>query len=338
VIGPAHIAASIERELAVLVRTGVTELSLRHAARRGRRVLVGPFLGEVGYELLYWIPFARRLLAELGIPRERVVTLTRGGAGCWYTDFAADHLDLFELVDHGELVERIEARRRRAADAKQLRGDPLDRELVARARASVGPATVLHPSLMFARLRGLWFRGEPLDSVLPQLSVRALDRPAALPQLPSRFFAVKLYGSDCFPPEPEVVARARAIVRQLAERADVVLLTTGFRLDDHEEWDIPGVFELAPLLRPEDNLAVQTAAVAHAAGLVSTYGGFSYLGPLLGVPTLALHARGGFHPAHLDLARRVLPAALYTVAHVDDRAAVDGFLASEVTEPARLRP
>ena len=59
-------------------------------------------------------------------------------------------------------------------------------------------------------------------------------------------------------------------------------------------------------MTPQDNLAVQTAVVARARELVSTYGGFSYLGPMLGVPTLALHTHEAFSRVHLDvLARRL---------------------------------
>ena len=62
-----NVSAAARREL--VVRTSVlrAKRELRRAARTGERVLVGPFLGEVGYELEYWIPFARRELRRHGI-------------------------------------------------------------------------------------------------------------------------------------------------------------------------------------------------------------------------------------------------------------------------------
>lgn len=327
-----RIAVGIEREVAVHARTAVAELALRRAARSGRRVLVGPFLGEVGYELLYWIPFVRHALAEHGIPRERVATLTRGGAGRWYRDFAADEVELFDLVEPDALVAQVAARRRRAKDAKQLRGDGFDRELVRLARERTGPATVLHPSLMFARLRGLWFRDEPLATTLSQLDFRRLDPGAPPPGLPEQYVAVKLYGSDCFPDEPPVRERVQVLLERLAGKNELVLLTTGARLDDHEDWlaEVPRLHSLASFLRPQDNLAVQTAVVAGARGLVSTYGGFSYLGPLVGAPTLALHARQNFHPAHLELARTAFAGIPYDVAAIDDEATIGRFIDTRV--------
>lgn len=325
---PRRIAVGLERELSVHATTAGTELALRRAAKSGRRVLLGPFLGEVGYELLYWIPFLRRTLARHEIARERVTTLTRGGAGAWYRDFAADDVELFDLVEPDGLVPLIEHRRRRARDAKQLRGDRLDRDLVRLARERVGDAAVLHPSLMFARLRGLWFRGEPLAEALLQLEFRRLQQPAPPSGLPESYVAVKLYESDAFPDEPAVRARVRRLLERLAHETSVVLLTTGLRLDEHAEWgaELPNVHTLEHLLRPQNNLAVQTAAVGNARALVSTYGGFSYLGPFVGRPTLALHARKNFHPAHLALARTAFAGTPYDVAALDEDSVIDHFL------------
>ena len=66
----------------------------------------------------------------------------------------------------------------------------------------------------------------------------------------------------------------------------MVLLSTGLLVDDHEEWATahPRVHPIEHLLRPEDNLALQTRVIAASQGLVATYGGFSYLAPFLGVP------------------------------------------------------
>ncbi len=327
---PQRIARGIERELAVHVRSAGTELALQRAARSGRRILVGPFVGEVGYELLYWIPFVRRTLGRLGIPAEQVTTLTRGGAGVWYRDFAQDDVELFDLVEPELLVEQVAERRRRAKDAKQLRGDRLDRDLVRLAQERIGPASVLHPSAMFAALRGLWFRDEPLADALPKLDLRPIVAPDPPAGLPERYVAVKLYESDCFPDEPRVRERSRALAERLAADGDVVLLTTGLRLDEHDEWDLPNVHRIDDLLRPGDNLAVQTAIVGGARGLVSTYGGFSYLGPLVGTPTLALHARESFHPAHLELARTAFAAVAYDVAGIDEDGVVERFLGAPV--------
>ena len=74
-------------------RHGGAERALAKAGRAAP-VLLGPFLGEIGYELQYWIPFLRRLLSEHRIAPEQATVMTRGGAALWYRDFAAHAVDV----------------------------------------------------------------------------------------------------------------------------------------------------------------------------------------------------------------------------------------------------
>jgi hypothetical protein len=295
--------------------------------------VIGPFLGEVGYELLYWIPFARQVLRRLRIPPDRCVSLTRGGAGVWYEGVADRSLELFDLVPHDRLVEAMEERHAGVRDRKQLLPTRLDEELLELARESVGEGAVLHPSLMYARMRSLWFRGSSVQDAAGKLDVAPLTVPSVDYGLPPSYVAVKLYASGgTFPDSPETAAAAAAAIRDAAGADSVVLLSSGLRFDDHAELGLEGVEvgRVDHLMRAADNLRVQTSIVAGARALVCTYGGFSYLGPLLGVPTLALRASVDFHPVHLELARLVLPGAgrLLHVADVMDRTNVQEAIAS----------
>ena len=80
---------------------------------------------------------------------------------------------------------------------------------------------------------------------------------------------------------------------------------------------------------PHRNLERQTRLIAGARGFVGTYGGFSYLAPFYGVPSLSFFSRrNGFEPHHLELAHRVF-----------DRLLPGGFLAldrraAHLVEPA----
>ena len=76
------------------------------------------------------------------------------------------------------------------------------------------------------------------------------------------------------------------LLTQLTEHIDVVLLNTGHRFDDHADFAAVSkgrVHTVEHLMRPETNLAVQTEIIRNAQAFVGTYGGFSYLAPLLGV-------------------------------------------------------
>jgi len=55
------------------------------------------------------------------------------------------------------------------------------------------------------------------------------------------------------------------------------------------------------------NLQLQSAVVARARAFVGTYGGFSYLAPLHGVPSIAYYSdENGFSRKHLEVARSAL--------------------------------
>ena len=129
-----ELAAAVERELDVRSRAVLAGRTLRAAGAHDRAVLLGPFLGEIGYELEYWIPFLRRELRRHGIAPEQATVMTRGGAALWYRDFAAHASTSSSCSRAEEYLPRLEERRRRAGDLKQLRWEPFDRELVDLAR------------------------------------------------------------------------------------------------------------------------------------------------------------------------------------------------------------
>jgi len=87
-----------------------------------------------------------------------------------------------------------------------------------------------------------------------------------------------------------------------------VSLETGLSLDDHAT--VPGarpgaVHSITSMVTPATNLAVQTAVLANAGAFVGTYGGFSYLPPMHGVPAIGLYSLPfGFDRLHLHVAQQ----------------------------------
>jgi hypothetical protein len=57
---------------------------LEKAAAGASAILVGPWTGEVGFELLYWIPFVRWVCQEYAVDPSRLLVLSRGGVSSWY--------------------------------------------------------------------------------------------------------------------------------------------------------------------------------------------------------------------------------------------------------------
>ena len=312
---PHMIARAARREL--LSRRH--ESSVARAARAGRRLLVGPFLGEVGYELLYWIPLVRRLLAEHAVDPDRVTVLSRGGAGGWYRDCCAHSLEVLDLVEPERYLAELVDRRRREGGAKQFFQDRLDEVLTARALERIGDAVPVHPLLMYSRLRFLFEGLQPPEDAPLLADYRMLERDAwqLPPGCPAEYVAVKLYFSDPFPDEGSSRELAARALEELAADSAVVVLTSGMQLDEHREWvpSGPRIHDSSAWVTPQDNLAVQTALVARSRAFACTYGGFSYLGTMLGVPTLALQSRepDPYSRVHLAVLRAAFPGADYEV-------------------------
>ncbi len=289
------------------------EAVARLAASEGP-VLAGPWLAEVGYELLYWIPFLRRATELVPGLAERLVVVSRGGTEPWYHGIAARYLEVFDVLPPEQLETRLRGVTAETGGyRKQYAETSLDRELLAalRGQASLEEAAVLHPSAMFAGYRALAKSGEaPEESGL--FSFAPLSAGAAagsLPEgLPPTFTAVRFYFSATLP-ETEANRRlAQEAVERLAEQADVVLLTPPGSYDDHHDLELGAserVHRVETAMTPRTNLAVQTAVISRAHGFAGTYGGLSYLPLLLDVPALALHSAPRFRERHLELARRL---------------------------------
>jgi hypothetical protein len=280
---------------------------LQAIARKGGPVLVGPWTGEVGFELLYWAPFVRWALRKFRIAPERVTILSRGGTPSWYGVDSARYLDVFEVTTPDDFRVRTSVNRKQRA----LRS--FDRDILRRARGSIPgrAASIVHPALMYSLYMPYWKQQEAVTWVTSAAEFRRID-PPRLPQLdgrlPAEYVAVRLYFSDCFPDTPANRAVAADVVRSIAEEIPVVLLGPGFRVDDHHDFSLAQsarVVTLEDVMRPDTNLAVQTAVIGGARGFVGTYGGFSYLAPLCGVQTLALYSDRNYFAHHLEFARMV---------------------------------
>jgi hypothetical protein len=270
-------------------------------------IVVGPWTGEIGFELLYWIPFLQWALASRGIDRDRVIAVSRGGAEIWYSHVAGRYVDLLDVISADMLREWT------AISKKQRDISRFDVEVLRHVRRRVGLSRLhlLHPQLMYRLFLPIWRRQPAVSDIesFTQFKLFAMPPPLGWKSmLPARYVAMKVYFSLSFPPTEENRAFTSDLVRRVAERVPVVLLTSGVKLDDHDDWRTHAdgrVFTIDHLLTPTRNLDVQTRVLAGAEAFIGTYGGFSYLAPFLGVPSISFFSRRAFFAHHLELADRV---------------------------------
>ena len=289
------------------------ERDLRGLVAQRETIVAGPWLGEVGFELLYWVPFLRWFAERFRLAPDRLLVVSRGGTASWYRPFAAGYREIFDHVPVDEFRTLHDERVAANGEQKQTRVLEFEHRLLRRLTEDVEHRTMLHPSSMYRLFSPFWW-GHLDERWVHQRASYARLIPAAMPGLSlpdAPYTAVKFYFNECFPSTPENRAFARGVVRELLRQGPVVSLTTGLRLDDHDghEMQETGVQLLPEHLDVRENLAVQTALVAGARAFVGTYGGFSYLAPFAGVATTAYYSNAsGFSPRHLLMAQSALSA------------------------------
>ena len=293
------------------------ERALAQVAAGREPILAGPWLAEVGYEVLYWIPFLRWFCDAHGVARERLVVVSRGGMDALYAEVAGRYVDIFDLLTPAELAARNAARRERqeGGGQKQSAVDAVDDELLAAARARLGlrGGTVCHPSLFFRLFRHVWHGNLPMDFLWThtRYASRTLDLPLP-PGLPEGFTAAKLYAGPALSAAPASRAAVREVVARVAAGSPVVLLETELGIDEHRDFDLHGIANVtsaAALMTPRTNLGVQLALITRSRGFVGTCGGLAWAAPFLGVPTVAVCDSDDAIALHLLVARQAGRAA-----------------------------
>ena len=303
---PHAVRRGISAQLAK-VQASRLERNLAALASGSETIVAGPWLGEVGFELLYWVPFVRWFAERFHVAPERFLIVSRGGTAAWYRPFAANYREIFDYMTPEDFHRRHHERLSANGEQKQTQVLAFERQLLRELTADVEHRSMLHPSSMYGLFNPFWWRHVDESWVHAHATYARLT--SSLPAgftLPDRpYTAVKFYFNDCFPATDATRAFVRRTLEELSARGPVVSLATGLRLDDHDgdSHHLPGVQPLPSDLHPRDNLGLQSAIVAGASSFVGTYGGFSYLAPFLGVHTTAYYANTGFSQRHLAMAR-----------------------------------
>jgi len=309
---------------AQLARVHATRLAqdLGKLAAGSDTIVVGPWLGEVGFELLYWVPFLRWFAETFRVAPQRLLIVSRGGTAPWYEPFASGYRDIFDYLSPEEFRQRHDERVAANGEQKQTQVLAFERQLLRQLTTDVHSRSMLHPSTMYGLFNPFWW-GHVDEAWVHRFAkyerlaasdaragtVKAGHVGAAFRRPESPYTAVKFYFNDCFPDTDSNRAFVRRTLEKLAERGPVVSLATKLRLDDHDS-DVggaPGVRTLPADMHPRENLLMQTALVAGASEFVGTYGGFSYLAPFLGVRSTSFFSDAeGYSPRHLVMARSAL--------------------------------
>lgn len=331
-------------------------------SRSDRPILIGPWRSEVGFEVLYWLPYLDALRRRIVLQqtarvlrwrrwrlqtltaadlqaierpiemalRERLVVVTRGGAGAWY-----DVGQSVELYDHAPPESlRVEALadQQRTGSIKQGCATPFDRAVlrVVQERCGYRRCHVLFPSAMYRDLAPWWEDRATLPWLLRRVAFRTRlplpPKPVGL-ALPERFIAVRFYARATWPLSEEAREWTEALVAGIAARMPVVVLSSGpTHYDDHLDLSLAGA-NITTATAPDDhhNLGWLSAVLGRASGFIGTYGGMQQLALRCGVPSVGVYAQfGGTAYAHKVLGEwlGVQQGTSYLVGRPEDVGAV----------------
>lgn len=308
--GPVQVAAS---PMFAGLASMVTRAQLWRLARSKSPIIVGPWLSEVGFELLYWLPFLQWAATQYGLRKERLIVLSRGGAESWYRELCGHYIDVFDFFSLEEFRARNEQRWSEAGSQKQMAVNGFDQELIelVKRKLQLREADLLHPAMMYNLFKFYWqdrgsyglLQRHTCYSRFPNVRKEGL-----LAELPAEYVAVRFYFRPSFPDTEENRLFVLQLVRRLAERIPVVVLNTGLALDDHPDCHLSGaqrMYWVEQLMTARNNLEIQTRVIARARAFFGTYGGLSYLAPFCGVPSIAFSSdERYFLPQHLEVAHR----------------------------------
>jgi hypothetical protein len=283
--------------------------------RQDRPIVVGPWLTEAGFELLYWIPFLAWAKAYASLHDDQLIIVSRGGAAPWYRHISPNYHDILSLFTAEEFRQRNDARvHEQKGRLKHIDLGEFDREIIERVKQArgLGKVKVLHPSLMYNLFNVFWRQQAPITLVeafsvfrpLPKLPLGDLAG-----HLPRDYVAVKFYANSALPDTAANRALTAQVLEDLTATTDVVLLNTGHRYDDHTDFAPvrrDRLHTVEHLMPPATNLEAQTRIISNARAFVGTYGGFSYLAPFCGTSAIAFYSNpAAFRFDHLEVSKRV---------------------------------
>lgn len=272
-----------------------------------RPILVGPWRSELGFEALYFIPWLKGLQKRWNIPNERLVVVTRGGAGAWYGQ-GVQAVELYDYLSVDRFRRAMLTDSATKGSVKQTTMPEWEKALLGLVASDLGIARyhTIHPSAMYNGFAPWWEGRQGLEWLVKQADFTPIIAPH-MPleiELPEKFAAVGFYARHTLPLQPQVIDFVQGLVARLAKKIPVVVVGgTGVKADEHLAFPVKGenVTRL-PDLPTRDNLAIQSAVLAKAQAFVGTYGGLQQLATRIGKPSVGFFSEfGGTAYPHLIL-------------------------------------
>jgi hypothetical protein len=252
-------------------------------------IVVGPFLMELGFELLYWIPFVTKLLAQIETQEREIYVLGRGGSQNWYPIQDKACLEVFDFWSESEFKSSASLRYKSFGNQKQIAPHFSEENILEKFSQLHGVKSfqVLHPSLMVLLLELYWDSRYPVKWLTHFCEYEKVQKEFVRSQSLKQYeVGFKLYSRESLNSTNSFACCVRAFKSKFKHGRSVHFLPN-LDIDDHTPFveliDSSDVI-CQPGLR--NNLLEQSIELAKCQAFMGTYGGFAYLAQYLGVPTV----------------------------------------------------
>jgi hypothetical protein len=287
-----------------------------------RQIIFGPWVSEIGFEVLYWAPFIRWIKSKYKLKSQNITIISRGGGRAWYSDITENYIDIFDYVALKDFKENQDYRYNVEKGLKQTELSSFEAKFLKRMTKDhkLNDYVLIHPSLMYKFFKPFWRGHVPVDFILNYTKFYhsknpLIDRirPSYLPK--SEYISAKFYARESFLYDDQVVNKILENLKELLKKYPVVFLKTDLEVDDHTEpfyekiyaLNSPNAIFLDHLMDAKNNIAIQDEIVAHSKFFIGTYGGFAYLAPLYGKSAHTYFSVDGtFKKCHGDLLERYI--------------------------------
>jgi hypothetical protein len=277
---------------------------IRDIASGYDNIVIGPWFSELGFELLYWVPFLNHVMTGDIWKEKNVITVSRGGVEELYRFIPNRHINLLEFYTQVEWSKATSRVWGKLGGLKQSQFVSEEIELLRMIRnhtdvCKTGRTLVLHPSIMFSLFRPFW-RNKDWNASLVE---KYLDFPELSPGKTENYCAVKIYSRPSLLLDNETSSAIRSLLD--AEALPLRIIVSDSYEDDHEVMMLKST-QRAQVIHIEDyvsNLHEQFVVIKESRACYTTYGGLSYFGLYQGKPSFGLYSDSSkFDQQHLKVA------------------------------------
>lgn len=290
-------------------------MDLKETIGESRKIVLGPWIGELGYELLYWIPFLRFLKSKGVFDNKECIVISRGGMQYWYSDICTEYIEIFDQITLEEYTLLRKRFYSEQVSNKNIYTSATEILIAKKCRADY--EFLFSQSIMFSFLNQFIKSLGKRATLNFFTSVLQLEIPEDFPktnnfQFPEneKYIITNFYSRPSFQITLADISKINAMLFDLSKEFRII------RIDeftyDLEHNELSNIYDGIPYQGIESigissNLLVKTALIRNADFYIGTYGGPSYLSVLNGIPTFVFSSSyEGLNPMHENLIREIV--------------------------------